>query len=59
MPVAIPLLAQKACIVRLISVDGFLNIRYILSEFVTLLFLLPYLNARDAIIILKALGYAN
>lgn len=43
----------------LFSTDGFLNIKYVLSEYVTLLFLLPYLNARDAVIILKALEYAN
>lgn len=34
-------------------------IKYVLSECVTLLFLLPYLNARHAVIISKALERAD
>ena len=38
---------------------SFPNIKYVLPECVTLLFLLPYLNARNAVIISKALEHAD
>lgn len=57
-PGPIPL-AAGARIATTFQHYGFPYIKYVLSECVTLLFLLPYLNARDAVIISKALEHAD